>query len=76
MNDNEWSPNDSSATASDTDAEALRQILNARGEGATPMAKLLGPAPKKRASYTTNKGRLRNKARARMAKVSRVRNRR
>lgn len=76
MNDNEWSPNDGSATASDTDDEALRQILNARGEGAAPMAKIPGPVPKKRAGYTTNKGRPRNKARARMAKVSRVRNRR
>ena len=80
MNDNEWSPNDSSATASDTDgdaeAEALRQILNARGEGAAPMAKSPELSPKKRAGYTTNKGRPRNKARARMAKVSRVRNRR
>lgn len=68
-----------------TDDEALRQILNARGEGAVPDERLPEPTPTllrtgagkhKRAGYTTNKGRPRNKARARMAKVSRVRNRR
>lgn len=38
--------------------------------------KVAPPTGPKRAGYTTNKGRPRNKVRARMAKTSRVRNRR
>lgn len=45
-------------------------------EALAPIVKVAPPTGPKRAGYTTNKGRTRNKARARMAKTSRVRNRR
>lgn len=41
-----------------------------------PVEKIPPPVGPRRAGYTTNKNKPRNKARARMAKVSRVRNRR
>lgn len=56
-------------TPVDTSAEMYTEVL-------TPDRKPAPPEGPKRAGYTTNKGRKRNKARARMAKTSRVRNRR
>lgn len=52
----------------DTSSEMYADVL-------TPDRKPAPPEGPKRAGYTKNKGQKRNKARARMAKTSRVRNR-
>lgn len=64
--------------ASSDDSSELFDLINGPDPlpEPAPVVKVPPPSGPKRAGYTTNKGKPRNRARARMAKVSRVRNRR